>query len=83
MSEGVTYRLGYLQGRLKAYETEEYLLSWKHYPEVKTKFHSTSLRIIMWDGEKTIPFLKNLSEGLSSTGFHKPPQTRGIYYIFP
>lgn len=27
MSEGVIYRLGYLQGRLKAYETEEDLLS--------------------------------------------------------
>lgn len=27
MSEGVTYRLGYLQGRLKAFETEEDLLS--------------------------------------------------------
>lgn len=27
MSEGVTYRLGYLQGRLKAYETEEDLLN--------------------------------------------------------
>jgi hypothetical protein len=26
MSEGVTDRLGYLQGRLKAYETEEDLL---------------------------------------------------------
>ena len=27
MNEGVIYRLGYLQGRLKAYETEEDLLS--------------------------------------------------------
>jgi len=26
MSAGVSYRLGYLQGRLKAYETEEDLL---------------------------------------------------------